>query len=216
MRSPMYYLQILALNIIVARVLNAPEKQFPKLLKWAERFDKFKEQTHVTEGIKPILSDPENIWNQYIVDLCRDVDHGVLKTVVRNFVINASFAGKHKQESNRKKYGCNIPWAVLMDPTSACNLKCIGCWAAEYGSHMNMSYGELDSIIRQANDLGTYLFLYSGGEPLVRKHDIIRLCRGASGQHVHGVHQRHADRRGFRQGNGAGEKLRPHHQRGRV
>ena len=105
----------------------------------------------------------------------------MLKTVVRNFVINASFAGKHKQEANRKKYGCNIPWAVLMDPTSACNLKCIGCWAAEYGSHMNMSYGELDSIIRQANDLGTYLFLYSGGEPLVRKHDIIRLCRAHPG-----------------------------------
>lgn len=39
-----------------------------------------------------------------------------------------------------------------------------------------MSYEELDSIINQANALGTYFFLYSGGEPLVRKKDIIRLC----------------------------------------
>ena len=37
-------------------------------------------------------------------------------------------------------------------------------------------YEELDSIINQANELGTYFFLYSGGEPLVRKKDIIRLC----------------------------------------
>jgi MoaA/NifB/PqqE/SkfB family radical SAM enzyme len=39
-----------------------------------------------------------------------------------------------------------------------------------------MTYVELDSIIHQANELGTYFFLYSGGEPLVRKADLIRLC----------------------------------------
>ena len=30
----------------------------------------------------------------------------------------------------------------------------------EYSSRLNMSYEELDSIINQANELGTYLFLY--------------------------------------------------------
>ena len=39
-----------------------------------------------------------------------------------------------------------------------------------------MSYEELDSIINQASELGTYFFLYSGGEPLVRKADLIKLC----------------------------------------
>lgn len=63
-----------------------------------------------------------------------------------------------------------------MDPTSACNLHCIGCWSAEYGNRLNMSYEQLDSIINQANKLDTYCFLYSGGEPLVRKAGIIRLC----------------------------------------
>jgi len=91
-------------------------------------------------------------------------------------VVNTALIGTPKQETNKEKYGCNIPWAILIDPTSACNLKCTGCWAAEYGNSLNMSYDELDSIINQANELGTYMFLYSGGEPLVRKHDIIRLC----------------------------------------
>jgi len=63
-----------------------------------------------------------------------------------------------------------------MDPTSACNLNCTGCWAAEYGNQLNMTYEELDSIIRQGKELGTYMFIYSGGEPLVRKRDIIQLC----------------------------------------
>lgn len=63
-----------------------------------------------------------------------------------------------------------------MDPTSACNLRCTGCWAAEYGNKLNLSYEQLDSIICQGKELGTYVYIYSGGEPLVRKADLIRLC----------------------------------------
>lgn len=63
-----------------------------------------------------------------------------------------------------------------MDPTSACNLKCVGCWAAEYGHQMKLSLEEWDSIITQAKEMGTYFFIYSGGEPLVRKKDIIKMC----------------------------------------
>jgi MoaA/NifB/PqqE/SkfB family radical SAM enzyme len=63
-----------------------------------------------------------------------------------------------------------------MDPTTACNLKCIGCWAADYGHKMRMSYQALDSIVEQGKAMGTYVYLFSGGEPLIRKKDIIRLC----------------------------------------
>ena len=100
----------------------------------------------------------------------------MLKTLVRNLLINASLDGIRRQNALKEKLGCNVPWAILMDPTSACNLHCTGCWAAEYGNRLNLSYEELDDIIRQANELGTYFFLFSGGEPLVRKADIIRLC----------------------------------------
>ena len=40
----------------------------------------------------------------------------------------------------RKKYDCNMPWILLFDPTSACNLHCKGCWAAEYGNRLNLTY----------------------------------------------------------------------------
>ena len=68
----------------------------------------------------------------------------------RNFIVNASLLGSRKQVANREKYGCNIPWAILMDPNFACNLHCTGCWAAEYGNKLNLSYEELDDIINQA------------------------------------------------------------------
>ena len=70
----------------------------------------------------------------------------------------------------------NIPWAILMDPTAACNLKCTGCWTAEYDQSDSLSYETLDRIIREGKQLGIYMYIYSGGEPLVRKHDLIRLA----------------------------------------
>lgn len=108
--------------------------------------------------------------------LWHDVDNDVLKATFRNFGLNASFFGYKEQRRNEEKYNCNIPWAVLMDPTSACNLRCTGCWAAEYGNKLNLTYEEMDGIVNQANELGCYFFLFTGGEPLIRKTDIIRLC----------------------------------------
>ena len=39
-----------------------------------------------------------------------------------------------------------------------------------------MDYDTLDNIIQQGKKLGTYMYIYSGGEPLMRKADIIKLC----------------------------------------
>ncbi|MBR0283549.1 MAG: radical SAM protein [Oscillibacter sp.] len=105
-----------------------------------------------------------------------DIDPEVMKTVAMNFFINAGLTGWSKQEKLRSEYHCNIPWAILLDPTSACNLHCVGCWAAEYGNKLNLSLEEIDSIIRQGKELGVYMYIYTGGEPLVRKKDLIRLC----------------------------------------
>ena len=76
----------------------------------------------------------------------------------------------------REVHQCNIPWLILMDPTSACNLHCTGCWAAEYGNKLNLTYEEMASVIRQGRSLGVYFYMFTGGEPLVRKKDVIRLC----------------------------------------
>lgn len=69
-----------------------------------------------------------------------------------------------------------MPWAILLDPTSACNLHCTGCWAAEYGHKLNLTLDDINSIVSQGKKLGTYMYIYTGGEPMVRKKDLIRIC----------------------------------------
>ena len=114
-------------------------------------------------------------WYQLIMKVYQ-LDVGVRKTFFQNFIVNSALKGSAIQNEVRKKENCNVPWAILLDPTSACNLRCTGCWAAEYGHKLNLSLETIDDIIRQGKKMGTYMYIYTGGEPLVRKKDLIRLC----------------------------------------
>ncbi len=116
-----------------------------------------------------------NNWYQLIAKL-GELDKDVIGPLIKTFLTDANLIAWDKQEKAREKYHCNIPWAILLDPTSACNLHCTGCWAAEYGHALNLSYDDIDSIICQGKELGTHIYIYTGGEPLVRKKDLIRLC----------------------------------------
>ncbi|MHC1780507.1 MAG: radical SAM protein [Bacteroidales bacterium] len=92
------------------------------------------------------------------------------------FAINGvSYALKRKWLQFR--HGYSIPYILLIDPTSACNLKCTGCWAADYSKTASLSYEKLDEILTDAKRLGVYDIVFSGGEPLMRKNDILRLCK---------------------------------------
>ena len=152
-----------------------PEKNLRKLMDWADKFagGEFAPQR---KAIREAITNPDHPYYSYIRRLVKEVDPNVMKTLSVNLFINASLSGWSRQEECRKKYGCNIPWTILLDPTSACNLHCTGCWAAEYGNKLNLTYDEIDDIIRQGKELGIYMYIYTGGEPLVRKKDLIRLC----------------------------------------
>lgn len=152
-----------------------PDKSLSKLMDWADKFSKGEFETP-RKVIRHAMENPEDPYYPFIRHMLNDVDSDVLKTLAINFFVNAGMSGWDIQENARKKYGCNIPWAILLDPTSACNLQCTGCWAAEYGNKLNLTFDEIDSIICQGKELGIYMYIYTGGEPLVRKNDLIQIC----------------------------------------
>lgn len=156
-----------------------PEKNVHKLMDLVDKFAGEGPNSFPTQraAFRNVLADPENNMYQLIMSIFKDIDKEVMKATLENFFFNANIVGWPKQEESRKKYGCNIPWAILLDPTSACNLHCTGCWAAEYGNKLNLTIEDIDSVIMQGKELGIYMYIYTGGEPLVRKKDLITLCR---------------------------------------
>lgn len=150
-----------------------------KLMDWVDRLAGTGPNSFPVQraAVRRVIENPESNWYQLIIRILKETDKEVVKTVFNNFFLNANIIGWKTQEEYRQKYGCNIPWAILLDPTSACNIHCTGCcWAAEYGNRLNLSLDEIDSIIRQGKEMGVYLYIYTGGELLVRKKDLIALC----------------------------------------
>jgi len=169
-------MQEFAVKKVLSYLDEDPQKSLPKLLEWADRFDKEDRFLSHRNAFRNVIGTPDNNWMQLINKLWTDVDPGVRKTFFENFIVNTSLIGAGRQDKWKEEHQSNIPWAILMDLTSACNLHCVGCWAAEYGHKLNLSYEILDDIIHQGTEMGTYMYIYSGGEPLVRKTDIVRLC----------------------------------------
>ncbi len=129
------------------------------------------------QGIKAGLADPDNNWSRYAMSIWEDIDDGVRRALFENFVMNGTFLETDINEALQEKYDCNIPWTMLIDPTSACNLHCTGCWAAEYGSGSILAMRSWTTSFARARSWASHFYLFSGGEPLVRKADILRLCQ---------------------------------------
>ena len=115
-----------------------PEKNLPKLLDLVEKLDAAGTYQSQLAQVRQVLTQPNNNWYQLVQSLWTDIDAGVRQKLFENFIINANFLWAPRRQEAEKLYGCNIPWTILMDPTSACNLHCTGCWAAKYGNLMNM------------------------------------------------------------------------------
>lgn len=169
-------IEAFGLKKVIGYLDSNPNENIPKVIDWIEKLDKDNSYATPYRLAKEALRDPDNNWNKLMNSLYTDIDDGVRKVLFENFIINSLILRNQRKKEFEEKYNCNIPWTLLLDPTSACNLHCTGCWAAEYGDKLSLSYETLDDIISQGKELGMHMFIFTGGEPLVRKKDVIRLC----------------------------------------
>lgn len=167
-------MQTFTVNQAMKYLENNPEENIPKLMALVDRLVPDDWYVGQRNAIRKAIQDKSN-WYQLILRLY-ELDPGVRRSFFQNFISNASLKGSAVQDEMAEKYNCNIPWAILLDPTTACNLNCTGCWAAEYGHQFNLSLEDIDSIVKQGKELGTYMYIYTGGEPTVRKKDLMKIC----------------------------------------
>ena len=166
----------IALNQLINYIATDPLNKLPKIMELAKKLDRKGNYLQLFSVISAALSDENSHWHKLVENLFHNVDSKVIRKLAECFAINTTLVGKPIRERFKAKYSIKVPWAILLDPTSACNLSCTGCWAAQYGKQQNLPYEVLDSICKQGKKMGIYWYLFSGGEPLIRKKDIIKLC----------------------------------------
>lgn len=170
-------LQAAAVRETLRYVGRNPGENIGKLVNMVRPFARLPEHRAIIDQVESVWSDPHNNWRRLTERGFAQLSPKVVEKLVTNFLLNAALLGVPRWRKAQEELQCNVPWAILMDPTSSCNLNCTGCWAGEYERGAHLSFAELDSIITQGKELGIYMYFYSGGEPLLRAKDIVQLAK---------------------------------------
>jgi len=172
------------ISAVINYVEKDPEKNLDKIANLLSKIAIMPNHKQQIKSVKRFLDDKDSNWYRFAMKLLKNIDKNIIKTLGVNFFINASLKGIPKQKELENKLDINIPWAILMDPTEACNLRCVGCWAGQYKPH-NLSFEVMDRVCAEAEELGIYFIVLSGGEPTVRMKDIIKLAERHKNQVFH-------------------------------
>lgn len=114
-----------AVKTVMDYLEKDPEKNIPKAMSMMDKVlpDGWYEGQRA--AFRKAIAEKGN-WYQLIMKAYQ-LDAGVRKTFFQNFIVNSALKGSAIQNEIRERENCNVPWAVLLDPTSACNLHCTGC-----------------------------------------------------------------------------------------
>ena len=150
-----------------------PEANIPRIMKLVDTVTPKDWYAPQRAAFRKAIEEKSN-WYQLILK-AYELDPGVRQTFFRNFILNASLLGSARQDevSAKKTATCPGPSCWTPPPPATAAAPAAG---AEYGDRLNLSFAELDSIVTQGKELGTYMYIFTGGEPLVRKKDVIALC----------------------------------------
>ena len=121
-----------------------------------------------------------NMLNKQIGLLIEDF----IKILLHDFssaknIINIALKQKSsaKIRSNYESEGLHVPPFLIASITSACNLKCKGCYDREkvHNCLLELDENKWSNIFSEARDLGISFILLAGGEPL-SKDKVIKEC----------------------------------------
>ena len=142
---------------VVRQILNYlegnPDQNIPRLFKVIEPLLKTPEQREQAREMR-LAYENNPVMKAYFNSLFSDINREMRNKIICNFVVNSVLLGWPRRVQIKEKEHFAAPFTILIDPTSACNLKCAGCWAGEYTKHDELEPELLDRILREAKELG--------------------------------------------------------------
>ncbi len=145
-----------------------PEENFLKVLDLVDKIANTEKHHEEIKGIRKSFKTNPAI-REYVKRFT-DIAPSYKEGLVMNFFVNSGLLGIPYQYKVAEELGVDVPWTILLDPTSACNLSCTGCWAGKYKKSDTLKLETIDRIINEAKELGIYFMVLSGGEPTTYPH----------------------------------------------
>jgi len=108
--------------------------------------------------------------HEYIQNILKTVNKKCLKKFFANFLSNAVWFGMSRRDKYLYEEDTKVPFVILLSPSMRCNLRCTGCYAGNYSKKDDIPVEEVDRLIGEARNFGTYFFIILGGEPFINNY----------------------------------------------
>lgn len=120
-------------------------------------------------GVQKIYNDIPSV-KEFVQDILKNTNKNCLKKFYSNFVGNAIWYGVPFREKVGEQNDTKIPFILLISPSMRCNLRCTGCYAANYSKKDDIPKEEVDRLIKEARDMGIYYVIILGGETFFNEY----------------------------------------------
>lgn len=111
-----------------------------------------------------ILESVRTALNVY--ELSESTINSLTDIVVKELFINQSLR-KKKSILYKEEHGYITPSFIVISPSKACNLRCVGCYADSNEKIRTLDWDLVNQIVKDARELwGTQFVVVSGGEPM--------------------------------------------------
>ncbi len=148
---------------------NNPEKNVDKIFNVIRKGIRDDETRRSIDEVQRYYEEIPSV-HEYFQDILKNTNKNCLSKFFANFVGNATWYGIPKREQQGEKYDTKIPYTILISPSMRCNLRCTGCYAANYSKKDDIPFEEVDRLIKEARDLGIYYIVILGGEPFFNEY----------------------------------------------
>lgn len=115
-------------------------------------------------------------FGELFLRLGRQLSRQSRRKVVSNLIYREFIAG-YRIRRARSTDGNWVPGFFVMSPTMRCTLSCRGCYSGLYDREEVLPYEEMDRILAEAQRLGIYFVVISGGEPYLLADQLLKLFR---------------------------------------
>ncbi|RKZ02325.1 MAG: radical SAM protein [Candidatus Hydrothermota bacterium] len=121
-----------------------------------------------------VQEDKYHMLMSIAVSAFRNIERGYFSRAVANKMIESLVkgallhSGADAERAFREQYGFYPPSFLTISPGKACNLRCIGCYAASGANLEKLRFDVFERIVREAHDFwGSRFIVISGGEPTI-------------------------------------------------
>ena len=125
--------------------------------------------------------DYRRVFDKAITDTLRQARKIITGSPALLVTVTKIFLYQKKAARIRRTNECQgllVPPVMIASITSRCNLACTGCYMkAQHHSNPDMNPDQLRTVVRETAGLGVSIIVIPGGEPLLRKDEIISLAR---------------------------------------